>query len=102
MPRVQLPAVTPKQVCSIRARLELANNLRDLALLNVAIDSKLRGCDLMCLKVRDLDHTDQVRERDSMVQIKTKRSDQFELTFELWTSGICRSSSVSKHEKIIT
>ncbi len=62
MPRVQLPAVTPKrkawnkgriigqkrplwpkQVWAIRARLELADNLRDLALFNVAIDSKLRG-----------------------------------------------------------
>ena len=70
MPRVQLPAVTPKrrawnkgrlvgqkrpllpkQVWAIRARLELAGNLRDLALFNVAIDSKLRGCDLVSLKV---------------------------------------------------
>ena len=73
MPRVQLPAVTPKrkawnkgrivgqkrpllpkQVWAIRARLELANNLRDLALFNVAIDSKLRGCDLVRLSVVDL------------------------------------------------
>jgi hypothetical protein len=65
MPRVQLPAVAPKhkawnkvritgqkrpllpkQVWAIRARLELAGYLRDLALFNVAIDSKLRGCDL--------------------------------------------------------
>lgn len=73
MPRVQLPATTPKrrawnkgriigqkrpllpkQVWTIRARLELAGNLRDLALFNVAIDSKLRGCDLVRLTVRDL------------------------------------------------
>jgi hypothetical protein len=40
-----------KQVWAIRARLELADNLRDLALFNVAIDSKLRGCDLVTLKV---------------------------------------------------
>lgn len=65
MPRVQLPATTPKrrawnkgriigqkrpllpiQVWAIRARLELASYLRDLALFNVAIDSKLCGCDL--------------------------------------------------------
>lgn len=66
MPRAQLPVVTPKhrasnkgriigqkrpllpkQVWAIRTRLERAGNLRDLALLNVAIDSKLRGCDLV-------------------------------------------------------
>ncbi len=70
MPRVQLPAVTPKrkawnkgriigqkrpllpkQVWAIRARLELACNLRDLTLFNVAIDSKLRGCNLVKLTV---------------------------------------------------
>jgi len=43
-----------KQVQAIRARLELAGNLRDLALFNVAIDSKLRGCDLVKLVVADL------------------------------------------------
>ena len=41
----------PKQVWAIRARLALAGNLRDLALFNLAIDSKLQGCDLVCLKV---------------------------------------------------
>ena len=99
MPRVQLPAVTPKrkawnkgrivgqkrpllpkQVWAIRARLELANNLRDLALFNVAIDSKLRGCDLVRLSVVDLVKEDRVRERVSVIQSKTKRPVQFELT----------------------
>ena len=99
MPRVQLPAVTPKrkawnkgrivgrkrpllpkQVWAIRARLELANNLRDLALFNVAIDSKLRGCDLVRLSVVDLIKEDRVRERASVIQSKTKRPVQFELT----------------------
>jgi len=99
MPRVQLPAITPKyrpwnkgrligqkrplrpkQVWAIRARLELANNLRDLALFNVAIDSKLRGCDLVSLKVSDLVNADQVRERVSVVQSKTKRPVQLEVT----------------------
>ncbi|MEO1398973.1 MAG: tyrosine-type recombinase/integrase [Pseudomonadota bacterium] len=99
MPRVQLPAVTskrkawnkgriigqkrpllPKQVRAIRARLELANNLRDLALFNVAIDRKLRGCDLVRLSVVDLVNEDRVRERVSVIQSKTKRPDQFELT----------------------
>ena len=97
MPRVQLPAVTPKrkawnkgrivghkrpllpkQVWAIRARLELANNLCDLALFNVAIDSKLRGCDLVRLSVVDLFKEDRVRERVSVIQSKTKRPVQFE------------------------
>ena len=43
----------PKHVWSIRVRLEMADNRRDLALFNMAVDSKLRGCDLVCLKVRD-------------------------------------------------
>ena len=47
----------------MRARLELAGNLRDLALFNVAIDSKLRGCDLVGLTVGDLFSEDRVRDR---------------------------------------
>ncbi|MEX0304376.1 MAG: tyrosine-type recombinase/integrase [Leisingera sp.] len=109
MPRVQRPAVTPKrrawnkgriigqkrpllpkQVWAIRARLELADNLRDLALFNVAIDSKLRGCDLVKLAVADLVRDDRVCERVPVIQSKTKRSVQFELsentrdTIALW------------------
>ena len=99
MPRVQLPAVTPerrawnkgriidqkrpllpKQVWAIRARLELAGNLHDLALSNVAIDSKLRGCDLARLAVSELVKDDRVRERVSVVQSKTRKPVQFELT----------------------
>ena len=99
MPRVQLPAVTPKhkawnkgriigqkrpllpkQVWAIRARLELSGYLRDLALFNVAIDSKLRGCDLVKVAVADLVKDDRVRERVSIVQSKTKKPVQFELT----------------------
>lgn len=70
----------PKQVWAIRARLENAGNLRDLALFHVAIDSKLRGCDLVELAVTDLVKDDRVRERVSVIQSKTKRSVQFELT----------------------
>jgi len=99
MPRVQLPAVNPKrkawnkgrligqkrpllpkQVWAIRARLELAGNLRDVALFNVAIDSKLRGCDLVKLKVTELVSNERVRERVSVIQSKTNKPVQFELT----------------------
>ena len=44
----------PKHVWSIRVRLEMADNKRDLALFNLAVDGKLRGCDLVCLRVRDV------------------------------------------------
>jgi len=67
------------QVWAIRARLELAGNLRDLALFNLAIDSKLRGCDLVRLKVVDLVVHDRVRERVSVIQSKTGRPVQFEV-----------------------
>lgn len=70
----------PKQVWAIRARLELASNLRDLALFKVAINSKLRGCDLVKLAVADLVKDDRVRERVAVIQSKTKRPVQFELT----------------------
>lgn len=42
----------PKHVWSIRVHLELSGNKRDIALFNMAVDSKLRGCDLVCLRVR--------------------------------------------------
>lgn len=98
-PKIQLPAVKskrrpwnrgrlvgqkrpllPKQVLAIRAHLELSGNLRDLALFNLAIDSKLRGCDLVRLKVADLVVGDRVRERVTVVQSKTQRPVQFEVT----------------------
>ena len=69
----------PKQVWAIRTRLEIAGNLPDLALFNVAIDSKLRGCDLVRLKVNDLVTADWVRERASVIQSKTNWPVQFEL-----------------------
>jgi integrase len=56
-----------------------ARNLRDLALFNIAIDSKLRGCDLVKLTVTALVKDDRVRERVSIIQSKTKKPVQFEL-----------------------
>ena len=47
----------PRHVWSIRVRLEMAGNARDLALFNMAIDSKLRGCDLVALRVRDVNRS---------------------------------------------
>ncbi|MFJ1292640.1 tyrosine-type recombinase/integrase [Paracoccus yeei] len=70
----------PKHVWSIRIRMEMSGNLRDLALFNMAIDSKLRGCDLVRLQVRDVFAAGQVRERASVIQQKTGRPVRFEIT----------------------
>jgi len=67
----------PKQVWAMRARLELAGNLRDLALFNFAIDSKLRGYDLVRLKVFDLVSNEKVRTPVSVIQSKTNRRVRF-------------------------
>lgn len=112
MSTVQLPALKPrrkawnkgrligqkrpllaKQVWAVRARLELACNLRDLALFNLAIASKLRGCDLVSLKVADLVIGDRVRDRVAVIQSKTQRPVQFEVSentrASLW-NWVCR------------
>ena len=70
----------PKHVWAIRVRLEIAENHRDLALFNLAIDSKLRGCDLVKLKVADVYASGQVKERASVIQSKTQGPVRFEIT----------------------
>jgi integrase len=70
----------PKHVWAIRVRLELANAVRELALINMAVDSKLRGCDLVRLKVADVCTAGAVKERVSILQNKTKTSVRFEIT----------------------
>lgn len=70
----------PKHVWAIRVRLEIAENHRDLALFNTAIDSKLRGCDLVRLQVADVFAAGQVKERTSVLQSKTQKPVKFELT----------------------
>jgi site-specific recombinase XerC len=72
--------LAPKHVWSIRVRLEMAGNRRDLALFNSAIDSKLRGCDLVRMKVRDVYAAGTVKERTSIVQSKTGKPVRFEIT----------------------
>src|SRR5437764_11980778 len=70
----------PKDVWAIRARLQLERRARDLALFNLAIDSKLRGCDLVRLMLEDVCAGGRVRERATIVQRKTGRPVQFEIT----------------------
>ena len=70
----------PKHVWAIRVRLELAGKLRDLALFNMAIDSKLRGCDLVRLWVADVFASGLIKERASVLQSKTGQPVRFEIT----------------------
>jgi integrase len=58
----------------------MESRVRELALFNLGIDSKLRGCDLVGLKVRDICHGDQVASRAMVMQHKTQRPVQFEIT----------------------
>jgi site-specific recombinase XerC len=69
-----------QQIWSIRIRLELSKKIRNLALFNLAIDSKLRGSDLVALKVRDICHGNTIQSRATVVQKKTQLPVQFELT----------------------
>ena len=70
----------PKDVWAIRGRLQLEQRKRDLALFNLAIDSKLRGCDLVRLRVNDVCVGGQIRDRATVIQQKTGRPVQFEIT----------------------
>lgn len=72
--------------------------MRELALLNLGIDSKLRGCDLVALKVRDVCHGDQVASRAVVMQLKTQRPIQFEImattrdALQKWIKAACLKS----------
>jgi integrase len=69
-----------KEIWAIRIRLQLAQRTRDLALFNLAIDSKLRGCDLLALKVSDISQGSSILPRAVVMQQKTRRPVQFEIT----------------------
>jgi integrase len=74
------PPLQPKHVWAIRTRLQLARRQRDLALFNLAIDSKLRACDVVCLKVEDVAPHGSVINRATVRQRKTGRPVKFEIT----------------------
>ena len=69
-----------RDIWAIRIRLQLRHRTRDLALFNLAIDSKLRACDLVKLRVLDVAHGNQVASRAVVMQQKTQRPVQFEIT----------------------
>ena len=76
----QKAPLKPKDIWALRIHLQKEHQVRDLALFILAIDSKLRGCDLVNLHVRDVTHGNQILPRAMIVQRKTQRPVQFELT----------------------
>src|SRR5438309_5978553 len=76
----QKPPLKLKEIWAIRIRLQLDHRSRELALFNLAIDSKLRGCDLVGLRVRDMVQGSHVAARAIVMQRKTQRPVQFEIT----------------------
>ena len=73
------PFLRPKHVWAVRTRLQLANRLRDLTLFDLAIDSKLRGRDVVALKVVDMAPHGYAVDRASVRQRKTGRPVRFEI-----------------------
>ena len=74
------PPLKPKHIWAIRHHLKTAGRVRDLALFNCAIDTKLRGCDLVKLKVSDIAPGGALRDRATVIQQKTGRPVPFEIT----------------------
>jgi integrase len=83
-------ALKLREIWAIRTRLQMASNVRELAMFNLAIDSKLRACDLTRLQVQDVRHGSHLASRATVMQQKTQRPVQFEITeqtresFEAW------------------
>jgi len=76
----QKPPLQPRHVWAIRTQLQLTGRVRDLALFNLAIDSKLRGCDVVSLRVEDVAPLGYALDRATVRQKKTGRPVKFEMT----------------------
>ena len=74
------PPLGPKHVWSIRTKLQIEGRTRDLAMFNLAIDSKLRGCDVVAIKVEDVAAGGYTADRATVRQKKTGQPVRFELT----------------------
>jgi integrase len=82
LPRIvgaKLP-LRPMHVWTIRERLQIERRVRDLALFDMALDSKLRGCDVVALPLADIMAAGSLRRRATIIQQKTGRPVQFEIT----------------------
>src|SRR5260370_25679357 len=74
------PPLRPKAVWSIRTKLQIEGRVRDLAMFNLAIDSKLRGCDVVAIRVEDVAASGYTADRATVRQKKTARPVRFELS----------------------
>ena len=74
------PPLRPKHVWSIRTKLQIEGRTRDLAMFNLAIDSKLRGCDVVAMRVEDIAASGYTADRATVRQKKTGRPVSFELS----------------------
>ena len=74
------PPLRPKHVWSIRTKLQIEGRARDLAMFNLAIDSKLRGCDVVAIRVEDIAASGYTADRATVRQKKTGRPVRFELS----------------------
>ncbi len=80
------PPLQPSHVWSIRTKLQIDDKKRDLALFNLAIDSKLRGCDVVAVRVEDVAPGGYALDRSTIRQKKTGRPVRFELTEQTRTA----------------
>ncbi len=76
----QKPPLKLKEIWAIRIRLQISTRIRDLALFNLAIDSKLRSCDLVKIRVRDISHGATIASRAMIMRQKTHQAVRFEIT----------------------
>src|SRR5205809_5519167 len=74
------PPLRPKHVWAIRTKLQIEGRVRDLAMFNLAIDSKLRGGDVVAMRVEDVAASGYTADRAAVRQKKTGRPVRFELS----------------------
>lgn len=72
--------LNPKHIWAIRQHLKSIGSIRDLAMFNIALDAKLRGCDLVKLRLSDIAQGGTIRHRSTIIQQKTGRPVPFEIT----------------------
>ncbi len=72
--------LTLQEIWSIRMRLQSEKRFRDMALFNLAIDSKLRACDLLKIRISDVSSSGLINLRATIMQQKTRRPVRFEIT----------------------
>jgi len=82
----QKPPLKPKEIWAIRIRLQMDNRRRDLALFNLALDSKLRACDLVKLRISDVMQGNSLSTRARILQQKTNQPVRFEITEQTRTA----------------